>query len=383
MKWFPIKNRVVTLLMVIVPLLVLFVYVGLRSGPLAPVSITLTTVESKAITPALFGIGTVEARFTYKIGPIFSGRIQSLNVHVGEEVTAGQILGEMDSVDLNDRIRSAESQTKRSKAVLDEAQARQNYAQSQLGRYKRLLAELSTSEESVTTKQQELQIANAALAAAKEDIVRAASDREMLITQRSNLRLVAPADGLIVMRNAEPGTTIVAGQTILEVIDPKSLWVHTRFDQVNAAGLAAELPAHIVLRSRTDLILKGSVLRVEPKADVITEEVLAKVVFNEIPQPFPPLGELAEVTVDLPQLSAAPTIPNAAVQRHDNKLGVWQVRDGNLHFTAIKLGVSDLDGNVQVREGLNIGDKIVLYSEKALTPRSRIHIAERLVGAKK
>lgn len=76
MKWFPLQNRVVTLLMVIVPLLALFVYVGLRSGPLAPVSITLTTVESQAIRPALFGIGTVEARYVYKMGPIFAGRIE-------------------------------------------------------------------------------------------------------------------------------------------------------------------------------------------------------------------------------------------------------------------------------------------------------------------
>ena len=89
MKRLPLKSRTLALLAVIVPLLALFIYVGLRSGPLAPVSVTVVTVESRAVTPALFGIGTVEARYTYKIGPTFAGRVKRLDVHVGDQVKAG------------------------------------------------------------------------------------------------------------------------------------------------------------------------------------------------------------------------------------------------------------------------------------------------------
>jgi RND family efflux transporter MFP subunit len=378
MKGLPLQKRVVTLLLVIIPLLLLFLYVGLRSGPLAPVAVTLTTVQSRTVAPALFGIGTVEARYTYKIGPTFVGRIKSVHVQVGEQVKAGQVLGEMDPIDLDDRVRSQESLVKRSQAALREAQARKDYAQTQLQRYEKLLLAKSTSEENVTTKQQELQIAEAALAAAKEDTVRAQSDREAFIKQRHNLRLIAPADGVVARRHADPGTTIVAGQAVLEVIDPTSLWVNVRFDQGSAAGLAAQLPAQIVLRSRADEALTGQVLRVEPMADVVTEETLAKVVFAAIPQPLPPLGELAEVTVDLPALPASATIPNAAIQRDGNTVGVWKIVDGDLHFAPIKLGAFDLDGYVQVREGLAVGDQVVLYSEKALTTRSRTDVVERL-----
>ena len=92
------------------------------------------------------------------------------------------------------------------------------------------------------------------------------------------------------------------------------------------------------------------------------------------------MGELAEVTVDLPTLPAAPLIPNAAVQREGDKVGVWQIVDGDLRFSPVKLGASDLDGYVQVREGLKNGDQVVTYSEKALTARSRIHVVDRLPG---
>lgn len=383
MKKLPLQGRTLALLAVIIPLLVLFIYVGLRSGPLAPVAVTVASVESRAITPALFGIGTVEARYTYKIGPTFAGRVKRLEVHVGDQVKAGQVLGEMEPVDLDDRVRSQESAFKRAEAALREAEARQAYAQTQARRYEQLFAVRSTSEEIVTTKRQELQIADAALSAAREDIVRARSDREGLVAQRSNLRLIAPVDGVVAVRDADPGTTIVAGQAVVEVIDPKSLWINARFDQISASGLAGGLPARIVLRSRGGQTLQGRVLRVEPKADAVTEETLAKVTFDNKPEPLPPVGELAEVTVDLPALPAAPLIPNAAVRRDGDKVGVWQIVDGDLRFSPVKLGASDLNGYVQVREGLNNGDQVVTYSEKALTARSRVHVVDLIPGVSK
>jgi HlyD family secretion protein len=326
-------------------------------------------------------IGTVEARYTYKIGPTFAGRVKRLEVHVGDPVKAGQVLGEMDPVDLDDRVRSQESAFKRAEAALREAEARQAYAQTQARRYEQLFAVRSTSEEIVTTKRQELQIADAALSAAREDIARTRSDREGLVAQRINLRLIAPVDGVVAVRDADPGTTIVAGQAVVEIIDPKSLWINVRFDQISAWGLSGGLPARIVLRSRGGQMLEGHVLRMEPKADPVTEETLAKVVFNAIPQPLPPVGELAEVTVDLPALPAAPLIPNTAVRREGDKVVVWQIVEGDLRITPVKLGASDLDGYVQVREGLKNGDQVVAYSEKAVTAKSRIQVVDRIPGA--
>lgn len=381
-KLLPIQGRTLTLLAVLLPLLALFIYVALRSGPLAPVPVTVTKVENRSIAPSLFGIGTVEARYTYKIGPTFAGRIKRLDVNVGDTVKAGQVLGEMDPVDLDERIQGQEAALKRAKALLSEALARQTYAQTQSRRYEQLLAFRSISEETVATKKHELQVADAGLNAAREDLTRVQADRKALIAQRRNLKLVAPVDGLITARDADPGTTIVAGQAVVELIDPKSLWVNVRFDQIHTHGLAANLPAKIVLRSQTVTLLTGRVLRVEPLADAVTEETLAKVEFNQLPEPLPPVGELAEVTVALPALPAAPVIPNAAIQRLNGGLGVWQVKNGNLRFTPVILGAADLDGNVQVREGLQAGDQVVVYSAKSLSARNRINIVDRIPGVK-
>lgn len=375
-----LKGRTLTLLAVIISLLVLFIYVALRSGPLAPVAVTLTTIESKPLTPSIFGIGTVASRYTYKLGPILTGRVLRIHVNVGDPVKAGRVLAEMDPVDLDARILSQQATLKRADATLKEAKIRQTYARTQMQRYEALFDVHSTSEEIVTTKRQDFLVADTSLAAAQEDVVRAHTDLDALLAQRNSLRLIAPVDGIVTLRDIDPGTTVVAGQSVVEMIDPKSIWINVRFDQIATQGLTQGLLAQIVLRSQKDHLFQGHVMRLEPKADSVTEELLAKITFDALPEPLPPLGELVEVTVDLPPLSARAIIPNAAVRKNGQTVGVWEIINENLHFTSIKLGSSDLNGSVQVLEGLKEGSRIVVYSEKALSSKSRIRIVDKIAG---
>lgn len=377
---FNIKSQTSSILAVIIPLLFLFIYVGMRSGPLAPVEVTVISVETKAISPTLYGIGTIEPRYTYKIGPTSTARLKNLEVDVGDSVNADQIIGEMESVDLEYKVHSLNAMFERAKSVLNEAQIRFVYAQNQALRYERLFADKLTSEENVTTKRQELDIAKAALNVSKEDLIRAESDLNGTIAQRTNLLLIAPVNGIVAERSAEPGSTVVAGQTVVEIIDPDSIWINVRFDQISAKGLTGDLPANIVLRSHSGQVLEGSVLRVEVKADSVTEEMLAKVVLTSIPIPLPPLGELAEVTVTMPLLKASPSIPNAALRRVNDQLGVWQISNEELHFTPVTLGANDLDGFVQVTSGVKDGDQIILYTEKALTQSSSLNVVDKISG---
>lgn len=369
---------------------VLFGYVVLRSGPLAPVAVMTAAVEARSISPALFGIGTVEARFFYKIGPTIAGRVAKVNVDVGDGVRAGQILAEMDPVDLNARIEAldatigrAEAFIKTAEAQLDDALARKDYAFAQAKRYEELWKARAISEVEVETKRQDSRVAHAALSVARsnllasqQDLQRNRADRDGLIKQRENLVLSAPVDGVIAARKAEPGATIVAGQAVVEMIDPKNLWINARFDQIAATALRQDLPASIVLRSRISKGVPGRVARVEVLADAVTEENLAKVEFDTLPDPLPSIGELAEVVVTLPELATSPAIPNAAIQNVGGKLGVWKIEGGKIRFTIVQLGAVDLDGVIQVKEGLKVGDKIVVYSASRLASTSRIRVTD-------
>jgi RND family efflux transporter MFP subunit len=394
MKSLSLSGRTLALAGALAPLVALFIYVVLRSGPLAPVPMTVAVIESRSITPSIFGVGAIEARYTYKIGPTAAGRVKRVDVNVGDRVKAGQALGEMDPVDFDDRIAAQVASLKRAEASVlvaeaqaHEASARKTYAEAQALRYEKLGQEHWVSEEAVEAKRQERQLAEAGLAVAssninavRQELSRIRSDRDGLMRQRANLRLVSPMDGLVAVRGADPGATVVAGQSVVEVIDPASLWINTRFDQLRVSGLRAGLPVHIAMRSRYGQTFAGSVSRVEPMADVVTEETLAKIVFDSMPEPLPPVGELAEVTVSLPAMAATPVAPSASVKRVDGRLGVWLIEKETLRFAPVKVGASDLDGMAQILDGVKVGERVVVYSQRAIDAKSRVKIVERLPG---
>lgn len=384
---FKLSRRGWTMLAVLVPLLLLFAWVALRSGPLAPINVTVTQVEERSVSPAMFGIGTVEARYTQKVGPTAAGRVTMVAVDVGDTVVAGQLLAQIDPIDLDQRIDAAAGGTARSAALeqaaiaqIADANARVVLARSVLARTEHLKRGGWVTDAMVDQRRQELAAAQAGLAAAQANRSAAAMDRgrlgaerSALVEQRANLRLVAPHAGLVVRRVVEPGTTVVAGQAVIEIIDPSQLWINVRFDQTQSAGQAVR----IALRSRPDAPVPGTIERIEPMADALTEEVLAKARFT-ISGGLPAIGELAEVTVSLPAQARSLAIPNAAVHRVNDQTGVWVIREGDLVFAPVKLGAEDLGGWVRVLGGLSKGEKIVLHSANALSNNSRFSIVDAL-----
>ncbi len=356
-----------------------FIWVLLSSGPLAKTKIVVTEVQEDSLEPALFGIGTVEARYTYRIASTNVGRAATLNVDVGDKVEAGEILGIIDVVDLDEKINAQAALIERNKAQLNEAQTRLDYTGKQAQRYRKLLPSRSVSEEIDAAKQHEWALARSQVRSATSDLARAQAEHLALQAVREDRYLRAPVAGLIIARHIDPGTTVLAGQTIFELIDPLQLWIDVRFDQAGSMLLAEQQPAQIILRSQELQPHKGYVTRLEWLADAVTEERRAKVMFSQQPNTTPSIGELAEVTVQLPQLDSTPVIANAALIRQAGRLGVWLLDDQRPMFQPVRIGRSDLAGNVQILSGLSAGQQVVLYSSKPLTTNSRVKPVQQLV----
>jgi len=367
-------------------------FVALRTGPLAPIKVTVTSVQEGKLSPAIFGIGTVEARRSWMVGPTVAGRVLSVRVDVGDTVIAGQLLAEMDPVDLDQRLSALDAALARAGSTQAAAQAqvadttaRRELAAINAKRNQDLAAQNFISAGALEGRLQEKASADAALQAAQanlsgtaQDINRLKAERAALQQQRGNVRLLAPADGVITSRDAEAGSTVVAGQPVLRLIDPASLWVRMRVDQGRSAGLAPGLKANIVLRSQPRTPLQGQVARVELLADAVTEERIAQIAFAA-PTVTASVGELAEVELQLTETAAALLLPNASIQRLEGKTGVWRLAEGKPAFAPVRLGVSSLDGRVQVLEGLKSGDSVVVYSQKALTEGARVQVVDTLV----
>lgn len=370
----------------------LFFFVMMRSGPLAPIKVTVAQVKEGSFTPELFGIGTVEARRNWMIGPTVAGRVLSVKVDVGDAVKAGQFLAEMDPVDIDQRLTSLDAAIERAKnaqsaaaAQQADALAKQELAASNMRRNQNLADKNFISSGALENFVQAKASADAVLDAARanatgsaQDLLRAKADRSALAQQRANVRLTAPSDGVVSARDAEPGSTVVAGQSVVRLIDPTSLWVKLRVDQGRSAGLAQGLKARIVLRSRPRITYAAAVARVELLSDSVTEERIAQLSFDKVPAGLS-VGEMAEATIQLSTTPKSMIIPVASLQRFGGSTGVWRMESGKPTFVPVKVGAASLDGQVQVLEGLKAGDEITVYSQKPLTAGARVQVVDSIV----
>jgi HlyD family secretion protein len=378
---------------IIILLLVALIPVGwllYSKGPLGPPKVTVTAVQQQSFKAGVFGIGTVDARLTYAIGPTQAGRVFKVFADQGDKVAAGKVLGEMDPVDLEQKVTGAAASVAKAQSSLLAAEAlvrdtasRRTLARTSAERYNALFTANALSREIVDVKNNEANAAQsahesalAAMEAARGEVARANAEYAALISQRNNLQLVSPVDGLVVSRDAEPGATVVAGQSVFRLIDPATLWIRTRIDQGRFQGIAVGQPAMIVLRSRPDRQLAGKVVRLEVQADSVTEERFVNVAFNEAPGVLP-LGELAEVTIEFPPVANALVVPAAAVKKQGKQNGVWLVEGGALRFQPVEIGAQSLDGKVQIQKGISLQDNVVVYSQQLLQDGMKVRAVKQ------
>ncbi len=240
-------------------------------GPMAPAQVTVARAEQAQLAPTAFGVGIIEARRSHVLGPTAAGRVLRVMVDEDQRVVAGQLLAEMDPVDLELRVDAARAAQARAlqgvaaaQAQLSEAGSRSRLAAVTVNRYEQLHAQKFYSGDAVEAKRHEAQAAAAAEQAAKASLAAAQAESRRVVAeldavqrQRGQLRLLAPADGVVAARHADPGTTLVAGQPLLTIVDPASLLLSARIDQSRAGGIAAGQPASVLLRSRPKAPLAG------------------------------------------------------------------------------------------------------------------------------
>ena len=137
--------------------LVTFGWIIATQGPLAPVKVTLDTAKETRLERTLFGVATVEARRSHSIGPTLAGRVARVMVDQGDAVKAGQLLAEMEPVDLDARLAAgtasaaaAAQRVQSADAALAEAGSRARLAKNSADRYADLRQKNFVSQEAVS-----------------------------------------------------------------------------------------------------------------------------------------------------------------------------------------------------------------------------------------
>ncbi len=354
----------------------------------------------RQISPAVQGVGTVEAKVVVQLASKITGRIIAIHVDQGDTIKVGQTLIELENSEAVAEVERARAGLERSKlaepaqqavllraqadlsaanAAVTRARARQTLAHANAERWRRLSATgdvpLVELEDRVTEAQvadEDLKSAEARQQAAMKEI--AAQEALLRIAQNEPLAAVAtfsaaqaqqedtiiksPIDGYVISRELETGSAVNPGTPILKLADPHTAWVTVFVDEREAGPIAVGDKSEIALRSLPGIRLGGRIARIQCESDRVTEQLAVDIAFDN-PPPRLTLGEQAEAKI-YPSSKRAAALPLGAVVRTAQGTGAWTVVDGTLRFKRVRFGVIDPSGWIEVLEGLSAGERVVL-----------------------
>ena len=354
-----------------------------------PLTVTVAQPESD-VALRIYGLGTVEARILSRVGFEVGGALTALAVDAGDRVAPGQEMASLHADEQEARVARARAAVAANEANLAKAdaavvRARAVLAQSeaanrrQQGLAQRDVASVQRAEEA----QRDEDVARADLAVAEADVaviraqgMDAAAGLRQEETLLAHHRLIAPYDALVVARHAEAGAVVKAGDPVLTLIDPATVWIQAYVDEERAGQLALGQPGTIRLRSQPAAEFRGTIARIGIESDRVNEERRVWLTCADCPAEMF-LGEQAEVRILTGTRATALMVPELAITGFDGHRGtVWTVVDGRLTRAELTFGARDDRGRVEVIGGLPEAAMIVARVPKGAAEGRRARIGE-------
>ena len=194
------------------------------------------------------------------------GRLAEVRVREGDEVKAGDLLARMDTREIEAARAQAEAEQRRAEehlryvdALLAQSKSELDFAQKSYERAARLLTSRSVSEDQVDEARNRQQVAASALQAVRVQRVEAEAAIEAARAKVDQIRvqiedsaLLAPRNGRIQFRLAEPGEVLGAGGRVLTLIDLDDSYMTFFLPERDAGRVAIGAEARIVLDAFPD-----------------------------------------------------------------------------------------------------------------------------------
>lgn len=353
----------------------------------SPVQVHQQQVARGEIRAEVLGTGTLEARINASISPKISGRIRTIAVDQGENVSNGQVLFTLDDEELQQQVEIAQANLEAAQAAIDRlksdevrALATLTQAKNEHQRTEQLAAKKVISESDVDKSVEALAIAQAGVARAdfaviegRKQLVAAEKTMQYHQARLADTQITAPFDGLIVRRHREAGDVAVPGSPILTLISTNELWISAWVDETEMSRLRADQPARVLFRSEPDRAFSGKVFRLGREADRETREFVVDVRVLELPANWA-VGQRADVYIETERKPNVAILPPAFVVWRDHEPGVFINANGFAEWRPLVLGLRRHD-MVEVLRGVEPGEFVVMpIDEKAnLRAGGRIH----------
>jgi RND family efflux transporter MFP subunit len=330
------------------------------------VTVATTSPQALAEPTELILPGNVQANYEAPIYARTSGYLKRWLVDIGAQVTAGQLLAEIESPEIDQQLRQAQ-------ADLATAQANRKIAEVTAERWRHLRSTDSVSKQEADEKISAADASNAQVQAARANVQRL---REIAGFER----IVAPFDGIITARRTDIGQLINAGSgtgpELFRIADMQRLRLYVSVPQTYAATMRPGVTAQVRFPDRPGKSYVATLDSTSNAIDATTRTLLAQLlVDNESHELLP--GAYAEVHFNLPQSADNPAykLPaNVLLFRADGLHVATLGPDNHVVLKPVTIG-RDYGAEIEVIQGIKGTDKVILSPPDSLTAGMLVRLA--------
>lgn len=330
-----------------------------------PARVTAVEVQRQPWVDTLSLTGTLTSPRDATLTPRVSGLVETIHADAGRRVAAGDPLVELD--------RTLDELT------LERLRAELEAARGELAEAERLRDETAPLAEKglVPTTEAESAQANVRIRAA--DVARLRAEIRRQEERIDRHRVLAPFAGVVSRRHVEVGEWVENGDPVFDLVATETLRMDVQVPQEHFGLIREGTPAIVRPEIRDGDGIEAEVTERVPVSDPTARTFLVRIRVDNADGALAP-GMSGRAVFRSETEDRVPVVPRDATLRYpDGSVRVWVLdeRDGETVVASrqIKTGRSG-DGLIEVREGLEGGERVVLRGNESLSPGERVRVVE-------
>lgn len=351
----------------------------------AAIPVRLERARTERFTTVSELAGSIAATHSVTLGAVSAGRILAVNVNVGDRVSAGEVVAQVDPQAYSAQLigaragaSAASDNEAAARAQVSAAASRLQLAQVTANRMSQLYAQGAISRQQEDEAQANLGAARAAFAAAQAGlsatqglVAQARAGVDAAAVPLREATVVAPFDGTITQKFVEPGAVVGAGSPVVALQDTSDLELDVALPESNVGALAPGAS----LRVRVDAIggqtIPASVRAIVPSEDPALRAATLRIAIAPRRDLLP--GMFARVMVP-GRPHEAVGVPAAALVTRAGQTGVFVVSGATATFVPVQSGALDR-GRIQI-SGVSAGERVATSNVAQLTDGARVDVVD-------
>ncbi|MCC7033903.1 MAG: efflux RND transporter periplasmic adaptor subunit [Acidobacteria bacterium] len=335
------------------------------SGFRPPMSVEIGKATLGKIGATLTVVGNLIGEQTVDVAPKTGGRLQSINVQLGDRVRRNQVIAKIEDLEIVEQVKQARASMEVARATIRQREADLKMAEVNFERSKNLFGRQLLAKQALDDAESRYLSAQAQLDLAKAQTEQTGARLEELEINLRNTTIVSPVDGFVGRRNVDPGAWVSQNAPVVSVVDISRLRMVANVVEKDLRMVNAGDQAAIQVDAYPGETFNGRIARVSPVLDPATRTATMEVEIPNVDYRLKP-GMYARVALTIEERENALLVPKVAVVDYEGRRGVFVAdADNKARFIPVTLGLEDAE-RIEITEGLKAGDPIVTNGAASL-----------------